>query len=283
MEDVKDAITGEDDVDVDERSIPMQPVSSAHEDWLDRPFKNFQVASSHNSYLHSLQFLSSAGTRGVKQAMNKGARMVELDVYARNIHAGDFEPVVAHGEVVNDLHLKVTSACPFEEFIKCIAEEAWANTDDPFFLCIENVTAGENETGDRMADAVQQHMPEERLLPHEMNLHETPFRDLLGKLIIINGRDCGGRWEQQWTVDFDRMGGFSNTDMADGPDVLDVNNICRVYPSGNMSGLMSNNFDPEPFLGKASFVALNYQTHDENLEKAINHFEGCSFKLKDDC
>jgi|UniRef100_A0A7S4LBY0 hypothetical protein len=254
------------------------PVAKAHPDWLDKPVKDFEVICSHNSYLHGLQIMAGASTDGLKLALDKGARCIELDVYAKHLHAEEWEPMVTHGSVMKGYHVKVTGSVSFDDCLKFIADNGWKDTDDPLFLMIENVTDSAAETGNRMTEIVKKHIPEHRLMPHCSNIENTPLKDLLGKLIIVNGRDSGGSWSDFWTITAE--GDMQNLNANEGPDAVDKNRICRIYPAADAGGFLSKNKDPTPFLGKTTFLAMNMQTDDDGLVTYLKHFGDCSFKLK---
>ena len=57
--------------------------------------------------------------------------------------------------------------------------------------------------------------------------------------------------------------------------------LVRIYPAGNLSGGMSNNYDPDKFWESGcQLVACNISTLDDNLRKQLKMFKNYSFKLK---
>ena len=115
-------------------------------EWLDFPTKKFRFLTSHNTYLTGLQFgPGSCDPDGVVQALQMGARCIELDVFCADFQGGDFAPVVAHGIAQEAGDIKVTGTKPFDEFIKMIKIHGWKNTTQPLFLMVEYNTCWSEE------------------------------------------------------------------------------------------------------------------------------------------
>ena len=57
--------------------------------------------------------------------------------------------------------------------------------------------------------------------------------------------------------------------------------LVRIYPAGDLSGGMSNNYNPSPFWDVGcQLVACNIHIIDENMIKQLEMFKNYSFQLK---
>ena len=94
---------------------------------LDKPFKEFYMNSSHNSYIPCNQNLDIASLDSIKKVLLMGARCIELDIHERNN-----EPVVAHGR----FGILTTTYLSFKDCIDIIVKYGFF-TSDPLVLLIE--------------------------------------------------------------------------------------------------------------------------------------------------
>lgn len=271
-----------------------KPIESRR-DIINRPLKDFIINSSHNTYVPCNQNLDIASPEAIKRALAMGARVIELDVFARNntgTSLEDYEPVVAHGvERGSGRDIFTTSYITFEECIDTIAKYGF-NTSDPLILCIENNTNNLIPTQRRMAEIIRNKLGN-RLLNDEFKLSKGPNRkyfinesinNLLNKLIIISG---GGNKEPMREI----LDGifYENNILGNAGHVSALSHnenkeiIKRIYPAGTVGGNFSYNFDPVPYWKKGfQIVALNFNNVDSNLLKNFNVFTNYNFILKDE-
>ena len=101
----------------------IKPIESFKE-VLDKPFHEFYINTSHNSYVPCNQNADVASSEAIKRTLGMGARVIELDCFARK-NTGttkeDLEPVVAHGIERKSGDIFTTSSISFEECIDIIA------------------------------------------------------------------------------------------------------------------------------------------------------------------
>mmetsp|Transcript_26335 Transcript_26335/g.47455 ORF Transcript_26335/g.47455 Transcript_26335/m.47455 type:complete len:281 (-) Transcript_26335:143-985(-) len=274
LRDVKDTVEGVAQVMIND--LPdmsgVQPISVAHPEWLDRPLRDFSVACSHNTYMGALQIGGGVAVEPLQEALALGSRGIELDVFCNNDTG---EAIVAHG---TREHL-VSNKILFRDCIEAIMAKAFENTDDPLFLMVENNVEGGAETaecGEMMAQAVDDFIGD-RLVPPDTDISDWPLRDLLGKVILMNGGYGGdGRFLQQCTI---RMHPpmMENKDSRSEPDCPLP--LGRIYPEFDLSRAVSLNYDWTPF-AHWTWVAMNYQGGDNYLKSYLERFQQCSFVEK---
>lgn len=272
----------------------LKPIETRKE-LLDRPMKDFIINSSHNTYIPCFQNGDIASSEAIKRALVMGARVIELDVYAKN-NVGDtlddFEPVVAHGmERGQNKDLFTTSYVPFEECIDTIATFGFL-TSDPLILCIENNTNKLLKTQERMVEILKNKFGT-RLLrddykiskkENRRNFTKEPIRNFLNKVIILTGGGNQPILENLIDGEFNVENSLGNTDHNSALNLKsDQEKILRVYPDGNIQGNFSLNYDPEPHWKKGfQIVTLNFGTVDNNLLKNANTFRHYSYIPKEE-
>ena len=130
---------------------------------LNLPIKDFNINSSHNSYIDGNQILENSNrTQGIINALNSGARMLELDVYPRKYiksqvsttnpllalvgavvsaykylkasKNNDNTPVVAH---MGPDKVSYTNIVDLTTHLNTIKNHAFKNTSDPLIIYLE--------------------------------------------------------------------------------------------------------------------------------------------------
>ena len=275
------------------------PIEIAKPHLLNMPFNEFIISTSHNTYIPCLQNFDVVSVDAIKNALMLGARVIELDVYAKNnvIKNDDsYIPIVAHG-IESPLVKKgysrdifTTSYIYFEDCIKTISEFA-NQTSDPIWIDLEINTNKIPQTQQKMKDILVKYFGK-KLLNNELNkinhFTKEPIKNLLNKIIItsckpkseIINKVSNIPNELSTVINSYRGGYYRNTENKD-KKLININPsgiIQRIYPAGNLLGHFSYNYDPEPFWkNKYQLVALNFQTYDEHLIKNMTMFKYCSF------
>jgi len=270
----------------------FKPIETRKE-LLDRPLKDFIINSSHNTYIPCNQNIDNASCEAVKRALVMGARVIELDVFAKNNTGNlndDFEPVIVHGlQRGTNKDLFTTSYVKFEDCIETIATYGFL-TSDPLILCIENNTNKIIKTQERIVEIIVNKLGN-RLLDKDYKITTNngkkyfvnePIRNLLNKIIIIAG---GGNQPVLANI-LDGTFGVNNFLSNDShKEVKEPNDnfLQRIYPEGDIQGNFSLNYDPEPYWKKGfQMVTLNFGNVDNNLLKNANMFRYYSFIPKDE-
>jgi len=270
----------------------LKPIETKKE-LLDKPIKEFIINSSHNTYIPCNQNIDSASCEAIKRSLVMGARVIELDVYAKNNTGStdaDFEPIVAHGlERGKNKDLLTTSFITFEDCIDTIATYGFL-TSDPLILCIENNTNKLLKTQEKIAKIIINKLGSHLLhRDYKITTKEgkkyfvnEPIKNFLNKIIIIAGGGNQPVLENLLDGTFGINNFLSNKSHKDVQE-SDNNLLQRVYPNDDIQGNFSLNYDPEPYWKKGfQIVALNFGAVDRNLLKNANMFRYYSFIPKDD-
>jgi hypothetical protein len=199
-----------------------------------------------------------------------GARCIEIDV-----HELDGEPVVQHGneKIITSTYL------PLDLILDEIVNEGF-KTSDPLILYLEVINKNPIIM-EKINILLKEKFKNKRLdNRYRMNYNgidkkdiiNTPIKDLLNKIIIINSSINNLGLEDV----LDDNSKFINNSTS---DVLNYSNdsIRRVYLDGFLS-IMSNNFNPTPYWEKrTNMIALNFNSYEPNLYKNLKMFEKSNF------
>jgi hypothetical protein len=240
---------------------------------LDLSLCEVSVMSSHNSYIRTLQHFGESSTDAIQIALNRGARMLELDVYR------DREGVfVAHGKEGTPNDIITTTRLELGVALEFISRKAFANTNDPLFIALELLVHNEEPACNQIADLLTLHLGS-RLYTGKLT-GETKLRELVGKVVLFSGGGSVGRLASMIHTQWSDI--FQNVSSDTAPDLLRGKGTCiRVYPAGNLLGALSANFNPVNYLlHGATFVALNVCMTDEHMATYISWFAQSSFMKK---
>ena len=263
------------------------PIEIVKPELLNKPFNEFIISTSHNSYIPCFQNADITSTDAIKNALILGARVIELDVFAKNNTSNDessYIPVVTHGIERPSSDIFTTSYIYFEDCIKVISEFA-KQTSDPIWIDLELNTNKLVQTQQKIKNILVKYFGN-KLINNELNnknhFTQEPIKNLLNKIIITTSKPKSSITDElsELINSYADDNFYKNTDNTNKilneikPDKI----MQRIYPVGNVNGHLSKNFDPEPFWkNKHQLVALNFQTSDKNLIKNITMFKKCSF------
>jgi hypothetical protein len=235
---------------------------------LDKPFKEFYVSSSHNSYIPCNQNLDIASLESVKNVLLMGARCIELDIHEKNN-----EPVVAHGT----FGILTTTYLSLEDCIDVINKYGFL-TSDPLVLFFEvRVT---NESILKKISNIIKSKFGNRLLSNEYKINnknnkhfiDEPIKNLLNKVIIVNSTHINTNLKDILDDNTYQINN-NNSDT-----IITNNNMQRIYSKASICLQFSCNYDPViHWKNKVNFVSLNFQTFDDALIKNYTMFKKYSF------
>jgi len=236
---------------------------------LDKPFREFYVNSSHNSYIPCNQNLDIASLDSIKKVLLMGARCIELDIHEKNNM-----PVVAHGLP----KLLTTTYLPFEDCIDVIVKYGF-QTSDPLVLFIEVVTT--NDIVLKKISEIIKSKLGNRLLSNEYKINkgkkfiDEPIKNLLNKIIIVNSSGVSKNLED--ILDDNTRNNINNFDSKTRNNTNN-NFMKRIYSHPSICLQFSCNYDPVVhWKNKANFVSLNFQTFDDALFKNYIMFKDHSY------
>jgi hypothetical protein len=239
---------------------------------LDKPFKEFYVNSSHNSYIPCNQNLDIASLDSIKNILLMGAKCIELDIHEKNN-----EPVVAHGRY----GILSTTYLSLEDCIDVINKYGFL-TSDPFVLVIEVRATSENVL--KKTSNIIKSKFGNRLLSNEYKMNnknmkrfiDEPIKNLLNKVIIVNYTRINKNLEDILDDDFDQIINYNSNTIITKNNNYDC--MQRIYSVPSICLQFSCNYDPViHWKNKANFVSLNFQTLDDALIKNYTMFKNYSY------
>jgi hypothetical protein len=239
---------------------------------LDKPFKEFYVNSSHNSYIPCNQNLDIASLDSIKKVLLMGAKCIELDIHDKNN-----TPVVAHGI----FGLLNTSYLSLEDCLDVVVKYGFL-TSDPFVLFIEVNTTNESVLK-KTSDIIKSKLGD-RLLSNEYKIKnnnnkrfiDEPIKNLLNKVIIVNSTSINKNLEDILDDNtYQIKNNNSNTFLTNNNNYKYMK---RIYSFPSICSYFSCNYDPViHWKNKANFVSLNFQTLDDALIKNHTMFKNYSY------
>lgn len=271
------------------KNIKQQPLSLLKPYLLEKPFNEFFISTSHNTYLPCEQNGDVASVDSIVSALKMGARVIELDVFPKNNLGNlpdDWEPVVVHGLELDSGNIFTTSYVNFSDCVKAINEFS-ETTSDPIWLEIELNTNKNFQTQKRIREILLENFQtkllnsEYKIGTKQKHFSQVPIGNLLNKIIITTSNNKNSITQQLIDI-FDGYAGdgyyINNSSNIKPSNINKQNKIYRVFPPGDIRGHFSLNYNPKPFwTNSIQLVALNFQNLDKHLEENIQMFSTCSF------
>lgn len=235
------------------------------------PLINWQVFTSHNSYLKNLQHLSIASADNIIKSMDTGARFLFLDVYRVS---GKF--VIAHG--VNNT--PTTVYVSLEKCLDAIKAHAFERTTDPLLINFELCLA--SKYFEELSNVIKTKLGSSLILPEQLttdNVWQTPIGLLMNKIAIVECPALSIDVSRNYLTWQNMSSDVFESKLEAG--TLDPKTYwISTWQSDNLGALFGYNYDPKPMLQVGcQAVTMNVLVNDDDMSTYRNWFNNHGFKL----
>jgi len=245
-------------------TLPL--VKSFSTEWDYYPITSMHIRSSHNSYLGESQYATEVHTDYLVNALNLGARCIELDIGWKN-----GEAVVSHGNA----SIQVTAnSIPFKYMLAVLEELAFKQVNDPLIICIELQTPALEVLSNTVADMLKNSkLPlfnrEDFNLQHLL-LSKIPIKYLRNQVLVFSNSQC----DSLKSMDGSKICDYHNKGSEDNSveQMQPLTDLNRLYMEGPIS-ILGGNIDPSSYM-KTGFgiVGMNFGKPDNALYYYLKSF-----------
>ncbi|XP_021279286.1 phosphoinositide phospholipase C 1-like isoform X2 [Herrania umbratica] len=156
-----------------DHNLAHPPSQKVHHD-MDAPLAHYFLFTGHNSYLTGNQLSSASSVEPIKDALLKGVRVIELDLWP-NSKGKDVE--VRHGGTL-------TSPVDLQKCLQAIKENAFTNSEYPVVITFEDHLNSNLQK--KVAKMVKETFEEMLYCTKSENLEEFPSPEFLKKKVLIS-------------------------------------------------------------------------------------------------
>jgi hypothetical protein len=237
---------------------------------LDKPLNEFYINTSHNSYLSFLQHLSFVKSQNIKNVLEFGARVIELDIsHMNNI------PIVAHGTK----NFITTSYIYLEKALDTILQYGF-KTSDPLIIFCEIYNPENQIVIQNIKQIFLNKFKDKLLLPNTTdignNIANKPIKFFLNKVILLGPLDNFNILQDLIFPDYNYINYSDDDDRLS--QLYNGLELTRVYKASGIFSYLSFNFD---FLSlwknNYKLVTMNFQMKDSILYNYLKFFKNTSF------
>ncbi|MFS7968748.1 putative phosphoinositide phospholipase C [Helianthus anomalus] len=154
-------------------SVPVLSPHSIHQD-MTAPLSHYYIFTGHNSYLTGNQLSSDCSDVPIIQALEKGVRVIELDIWPNSTND---DVLVLHG-------MTLTSPVELSKCFMSIKTHAFVASDYPVVITLEDHLTTELQA--KVAEMVHQIFGDKLFTPDKECLDEFPSPESLKKRFIIS-------------------------------------------------------------------------------------------------
>lgn len=280
---------------------------------MDLTLKDFYITGSYKSYLVGGETFGLCSFDSIKNIIQKGARLLNLDVFSNTPNNYDTSafPVVR----CERLMPHYGTSLDFVDCCKIINDKAWENTNYPMILYLKFDKSAKNnkfvkrKIGNTLFKIFNNKFVDKKYGFRRLNIGNIKIKDALNKIIIVTNNypnngvldeitnaTVGGENQtvklHKYTQSNLTNGLIASYNQGELDDMIDVNkknfsilepqNIYSIMNIKNQkSDLINPNIDQLHKYG-IQIVCMNYQLYNDNMKKYINKFKNSSFILKPD-
>ena len=259
-----------------------------------KTFKDYHIMSSAKSYLVKNRHYDFCSLRVLQSILLLGAKFVELDVFNAGFGEDMSYPIVTNGKDTGEWKTCINKLS-FEECCNTVLkygiqywEQNWTSAD-PVFLYL-NCHKLNNDTQNKMAEIIYRVFSDKYLLsvdycnagknvntdimseaPDKMMANGKPA--FYNKIIIVTNPDAARspRFNEMVNLSDPDFQSFPYQQMPSDFSTKAAKSLTMVYDESAGNELV--NYNPiVPWVKKANFVAMHFQSNDDNIKQYLKMF-----------
>lgn len=236
---------------------------------LDKPLNEFYISTSHNSYLAFLQHLSFVKSQNIKNVLDFGSRVIELDIsHINNI------PIIAHGTK----DFITTSYIYLEKALDTILQYGF-NTSDPLIIFCEIYNTENEIVIQNIKQIFLNKFKDKLLLPNGdigNYIANKPIKFFLNKVILLGTLD-NFNILQDLLFPTNNFINYTDDDTRIS-QLYEGTQLSRIYKTSGLFSYLSFNCDFLPlWKNNYKLVTMNFQMKDSLLYEYLKFFKNTSF------